>query len=526
MALRKISSKLLAVTFFTHSLTKGGLFLAFFFFWGAAQEELLQSRSWGIAKDLAARLQPHLEKELDELAMRRETLNFLQYMPTMEILIVDTKGAIVLNYSITEVEGPRTGSIDMGPVYRFIDDPGGVSIPIRGTNPDGGSPVTFSAAPIRLKGRPHYLYAILENGHGRRVRGLLQTPLAFRSALLSTLVLIVLGLGVEGLLIRRSLKRFDGIVGKVASVTAGQFEGAAPDKGQDELAVLGRSINTMSSTISSSLDSLRERDQRRRELIANIWHDIRTPIAGVGALVQSLERQETRPDGVAASIVHRLSAHVDLLTRILSELQELGKLETGDILPQLAPCSAAEIADEMLLIYRDPASERGVTFSASIPDGLPAVHADFTMIARVLSNLIENALRHTPRGGAIHLSLRELPGRGVLFSITDTGQGIESVELSRIFDRDYQIKGQANGLAGLGLAIVKKIIEHHGSEIKVESRSGEGTQFAFALPFSDTATGESAGDSPRPGSRSQTLILDRADLVSLKEAAASETTAP
>ena len=513
MAFRKISTKLLSFCFLTHVFTKGGLFLAFFILWGAAQEELQQSRNWGIAKDIAVRLQPHLTKGIDELALRRETMQFLQYLPTMEIFIVNAKGEIILSYSIVETELTRLSAIDMAPVYRFLDDPAGVSIPIRGTNPDGGRDVTFSAAPIKVNNTAHYVYAVLDNYYSRHMSGLVQAPLAFRYALLTTLVLVIIGFGAETICIRRSLKRFDGIVEKVSHVTAGEFNGAAPESGNDELSMLGASINTMSATISTNLEALRERDERRRELIANIWHDIRTPIAGVGALVQSLEHQKGPKDHISAAIVQRLSAHVDLLTRILTELQELGKLETGDIAPVFAACSAVEMADEMILIYKELAAERGLTFTASIPDSLPDVHADFTMIARVLSNLIENALRYTPKGGIVQLSLTEMPERGVRFAVTDTGNGIEPYELSRIFERDYQIQGQANGLAGLGLAIVKKIVEHHGSEIVVESRSGHGTCFAFMLPFAQ-AGDEPASEAPRAGSRSQTLILNRAELTS------------
>ncbi len=171
------------------------------------------------------------------------------------------------------------------------------------------------------------------------------------------------------------------------------------------------------------------------------------------------------------------------LTRLVGELFELAKLEAREASPQCEPFSLPELVQDVVQKFQLEAGERRVTLTMELDADLPLVSADIALVERVLDNLIDNALSHTPAGGTVRVPVRRDADR-VILCVADTGKGIAEGDLPKIFEPFYQAKEPAsgNGHAGLGLAIARRIVELHGSVLDVRSRPGEGTTFVFGLP--------------------------------------------
>jgi signal transduction histidine kinase len=254
---------------------------------------------------------------------------------------------------------------------------------------------------------------------------------------------------------------------------------------RDEIGRLGATFKQMADRISAQMRVLRQTDALRRELVANVSHDLRTPIASLHGYLETLllkdgqlSRQEQQ------QYLEIALKHSSRLATLVAELFELAKLDAEDINLQREPLALGELVQDVILKSQLAARDAGVTLQSDIPEGLPLVLADIGMIERVLDNLIDNALRHTQSGGTVKLSLSRHPGC-VELQVTDTGCGIAQADMHRIFDRFYRSErtgtGKANG-AGLGLAIAKRILDLHGSAISVQSELDVGTTFSFSLP--------------------------------------------
>jgi signal transduction histidine kinase len=179
-----------------------------------------------------------------------------------------------------------------------------------------------------------------------------------------------------------------------------------------------------------------------------------------------------------------ISRSTEALGRLLVDLFELAKLEAEELVPVPAPCSVPAILDDLALMYGAAADQIGVSIHVEGPEELPPAIADAALIERAVANLLDNAMRHTPRGGRVVLAASRSEDGSVRIEVSDTGPGIPEASLPLVFDRFYQVDragSSPKGLCGLGLAIVRRIVESHGSAIELRSAPGEGTTFAFTL---------------------------------------------
>jgi signal transduction histidine kinase len=227
-----------------------------------------------------------------------------------------------------------------------------------------------------------------------------------------------------------------------------------------------------------------ENSQLRRDLIANVSHDLRTPLVSLRGYLELLA---ARGDGLAAAqraecvaIALRQSEHMG---RLIDELFELARLDFKGIALEREAFAAAELAADVLQKFRLAAEGRGVSLRIEAAPALPLVDADLGLIERVFENLVGNALQHTPAGGVVVLRLAHAAG-GVQVEVSDSGAGIAAEDLPRIFDRFWQARRvRRGGGVGLGLAITQGIIQAHGGRIWARSTPGEGTRFFFTLPI-------------------------------------------
>ena len=234
---------------------------------------------------------------------------------------------------------------------------------------------------------------------------------------------------------------------------------------------------------------LREIDRLKSEFIATASHELRTPLTSVQMGIHLLLEDA---GGVLTTaqrnILTACREDCERLEKLMRDLLDLTRIEAGESAPQLASISATALLRAAAEALRAQVEAAGLAFTVDIPGDLPSVLADRLQIERVIANLVSNAIRHTARGGVIHLTAAEREGY-VALSVADTGSGIPPEYLSRIFDKFVQVPNDSSSGAGLGLAISKHIIEAHGGQICVRSEMGRGTAFTFTLPgHSDTAT--------------------------------------
>ena len=258
-----------------------------------------------------------------------------------------------------------------------------------------------------------------------------------------------------------------------------------PGKGKsnDEVDALGVQFNVMAEKISEQIHELKRTDSMRREMIANISHDLRTPLTTMrGYLETLLLKNENLSSAEKRQYIETALSHSQHLGKLVEQLFELARLDSAESVVFSEPFSVGELVQDVTQSYMLRAQQKSITLEASLNPDAPLIYGDIAMMQRVLENLLENGLRHTPEGGRISLSV-DIDSGKVIVRVADTGSGIPAEDVPRIFERFYQqdINRSASSSAGLGLAIVKRILELHGSVIKVRSETNSGTTFSFYL---------------------------------------------
>jgi signal transduction histidine kinase len=273
---------------------------------------------------------------------------------------------------------------------------------------------------------------------------------------------------------RPVLADIEALHGALRAVGEGERHPALPAEGRDELARLAGDVRAMAAR-------LEEEETARRRLIAAVSHDLRTPITSLRLLAEAVDDEIVDP-GTRREYLARLSTHVRALSGLIDDLFELSRIEAGDIRWSLARVSLAPLVCETVEAMRPQARAHSVAVRAEVPLGLAPAAADPEKIQRVLFNLIQNAIRHTPPDGSV--VVRAEPGRhGPEIEVADTGDGVAPGERARVFEPFYRggpEVARSDGHAGLGLAIARAIVEAHGGRIWLED-AAPGTRVRFSL---------------------------------------------
>ena len=238
---------------------------------------------------------------------------------------------------------------------------------------------------------------------------------------------------------------------------------------------------------------LRRLERVRRDFIANVSHELRTPLASVRLLAETLEEAIDTDREKAQVFVEKIETEVQHLTALVSELLELSRIESGLVSMLIEPVAAEHLVREVMARMLPQAQRHRVALRTDIQDGLTLVAADSKQIARVIVNLVHNAIKFTSSGGIVTIGTSGgATGKMQRFFVRDTGVGIQPDELPRIFERFYKADrarsktdfiGPGGGGSGLGLAIARHVVEAHGGRITAESTPGQGSTFTFTLPI-------------------------------------------
>ena len=286
----------------------------------------------------------------------------------------------------------------------------------------------------------------------------------------------LVGLAAARLVARRALSDLDTVRTAVAQVGEGSRDVRIPLHGQDELAALAADVESMAAKVASE-------ERARRELVASVSHDLRTPITTLQLIAQGLEDGIFEPERVREQL-ELMSTHVRALAALIDDLFELSRLEAGDVHWSMGQVRLEHLVQETIDAMRPQAEAGGVAVRAELDEHLASAHGNPEQLQRVLFNLIQNAIRHTPADGSVVVRAEPVPGRAVEIEVADTGAGIDPELTDRIFDPFVQGPSRVagnNGSAGLGLAIARAIVTAHGGRIWI-ARTGPGTRIRFSLP--------------------------------------------
>jgi signal transduction histidine kinase len=286
---------------------------------------------------------------------------------------------------------------------------------------------------------------------------------------LFALLLLVGGVLLLRRLFRRTALPLQDVMDAADRVAAGDYDVKLREEGPPDVRQLARSFNEMT-------ERLGEAERRRRELLADLAHELRTPLSVIRGSAE----------GMLDGVYPMDRAHIDpvldetkVMSRLLDDLRTLSTAEAGALRLHREQVEPATMVEDAVAAFRAQADDGSVSLEARVAKGLPAIDADPFRIGEVLSNLLSNALRHTPSGGSITVSADAAEG-GVVFAVADTGSGIPAEALPHVFDRFA--KGEGSQGAGLGLAIAKSLVEAHGGTLTAESEPGRGTTMRFVLP--------------------------------------------
>jgi signal transduction histidine kinase len=285
-------------------------------------------------------------------------------------------------------------------------------------------------------------------------------------------VLLVFAVGWGARSLRRMLTPLDELYNASERVANGDYSVRVQEKGPPEIHSLMRSFNSMA-------ERLQVNDQQRRNMLADISHELRTPITVIQGNVEGML------DGVYPADESRLKSIIEetqILSRLVDDLRTLALAESGALRLKREPTNVAVLVRDAASTFDSLVKEKDIRFETELND-VEDANIDPQRIREVLTNLLSNALRYTPRGGEIRIRLTETDsglGRNVMISVVDSGPGIDPAVLPHVFDRFY--KSSDSGGMGLGLSIAKYLVEAHDGKIWAESEMGRGTTISFTIP--------------------------------------------
>ncbi|MEO1012220.1 MAG: HAMP domain-containing sensor histidine kinase [Bacteroidota bacterium] len=402
----------------------------------------------------------------------------------IEVYLLDQSGHILYSVVLDPSDTKAQKAVSLDPIQSFIQSKGQEFI--LGDDPrNPGEQKIFSAAKFNDKGKEGYIYIILAGKEFQLVSSNLMgqyfAKLGIGAVLLTTLFTGIIGL-LSIWFITKNLRLMTRTVRRFQE---GDLSARIENPEQSDIEVFARTFNTMADSILDNMDKMKSVDLLRRELIANVSHDLRTPLAVLKGYIETLQiKRDTLSESEKQEYLQITHSNADKLSKLINQLFEYSKLEAEQVTPVMEPFSITELSHDLIAKFKVLADKKTLELQLQNPEENSIVYADVSLVERALQNLIENAIKYTDSGGKVTLTINR-KDTNVEINITDTGTGIPLNEQPFIFDRYKQgnkdSKKQQLG-HGLGLAIVKKIMDLHNTTITVLSKPREGSSFIFQLP--------------------------------------------
>ena len=455
-------------------------------------QEVNQKLNRSLAKHLVAENILVTDGHVNQEALKEVFHVLMVINPNIEAYLLNSDG-IIQAFSAPPGKVKRR-TVSLEPVKRFLSESGG--FPILGDDPrDPDGKKIFSASLVPAQGQPDcYLYVVLGGEEYDSVVTTLQGSYILKLSLWASGIGLLFALAAGLLLFNVLTRKVRQLATAVHAFENGDFSARIDSGSQgnvgfirtqegDEIDRLGMTYDRMARRIMQQLETLKQSDALRRELVANASHDLRTPLASLqGYLETLLMKEDTLTEHERRHFLEIASKQSERLGNLVGELFELAKLDSGEMQLHCEPFSLGELVQDVTQKFQLTAEKRQIRLQTDFRADLPFVFADIGLIERALQNVIENALRYTPANGTVTVALTSSSDT-VTVRLTDTGCGIPREDLPHVFDRFYRVdKQRRSDGTGLGLAITKRILELHGSAIEAQSILNGGTTFTFHLP--------------------------------------------
>ena len=444
-------------------------------------QETTQRLNAHVAKQMLLEVNPFVNGEINEEALGKIMHSMMAVNPGIEVYLLNPNGKI-LSFVVLDKK-VKMDQLAISPIKEFIEQDGQKFI--LGDDPrNPDRQVVFSASVVKENGRLlGYVYMVLASEQYENIMAMLRNSFLLKTGSQLFLITLLAAFSIGLLTIWLITSNLRKIIQTVRKFEQGDLTVRIPIKSKDELGGLSFTFNRMADTLLKNIEQLKEVDHLRKELIANISHDLRTPLSVIHGYVETLsikindlnhEQQEKYLKIILKS--------TDRLKLLVSDLFQLSQLEARQVKPIMEQFAITELINDLSTKYQLMANEKKITIQASIENKTLLVNADLGLMERALNNLIDNAIQHTPEQGKVDLQVTT-SGDAVKVSISNTGKGIPTEDLDHIFDRYFTKSVSGREGTGLGLAIVKNILEIHDSIIQVKSNIKDKTTFFFHLPL-------------------------------------------
>ena len=454
------------------------------------EQEVVQRLSKGLAAHIAENSELMQPGGLNQEAVKELFGKLMDVNPSVELYLLALDGRIVAQAA---PDGHlKRKRVALEPIQQLL---AGAPLPIGGDDPRSlSAKKVFSAAPLRVVGHDAgYVYVVLQGEEHDALAANVAADNVLHTTVRSMLLVALLGLlaGIAAFwLITRPLRELTQAVKRFETEGMAALDADTPtlerlSQGKDEIAQLGQAFLQMRSRIAEQWRELTLQDQQRRELFANISHDLRTPLTSLhGYLETLLLKADTLDEADRRRYLEIALGQSRKVGRLAQEVFELARLEYGVVKPEKENFALPDLVQDIFQKFELAAEARHQRLVPDIEAGLPAVSADLGMIERVLTNLLDNAIKHTPEGGEIIVQLRAQKSGGVTVQISDSGPGIPPELQKSLFVRPVFSSGSrsgGSGSGGLGLVIVKRILQLHDCDIQLLKLPARGAVFRFEL---------------------------------------------
>lgn len=448
------------------------------------QKESTQKFNFDLAKNLVTDRKIVQSGQLNQKALSTTFMEYMVINPSIELYLIDIDGRI-LSYS-AEPGKVKRKSISLEPVHAFLR---GEELPLLGDDPRShDKQKIFSVTPIPEQGKLQgYLYVVLHSEQYENTQKILKETLLWTHTGIALVTSLVITLGI-GLIVFRKLtlriKRLATDMDQFCNSDFNQFKPRQPIANPtDEIDLLSNTFNKMAIHLVEHIKERQEQNNLHRELVANISHDLRTPIAILHGYLETLSiKANTLSPQEQQNYIHQALQSSKQLNTLIAELFQLAKLESSETALHKVNFNLSELTHDIVQKFQLRAVDNHIQLTLKVQEQSIFAFADIGLIARVLENLLDNALKFTPEHKQINVSLTEKE-TAIVIQVQDNGKGIPEKELSKVFERFYQASNNhRNQPGGLGLAIAKRIMELHHGTIEVTSSTAKGTLFTVTLP--------------------------------------------
>ena len=447
-------------------------------------DEVNQRLNHNTAKNIVEHSTPFYNGKVIQPALEEMFHHVMAINPSLEVYLLDTTGKIIAWFP----PGKKISLeiVNMEPVFQFIGDT--LVKCIKGDDPlNPGVQKVFSASPLTMNNMLYaYIYVVLAGQEYHAASDFLFGNYIMQVGSRTMLITLVVTLLVGLLIIRVITNNYSKIISVMQKFRQGDLTARVKVQSTGDEKQLAEMFNEMADILNTNIEKLKQVENLRRELIANVSHDLRTPIAIIRGYVETLQiKEETITAEERKRYINTVRESAEKLEKLVNELFELSKLEANQVKAKKEPFIISELVSDISNKYQLIAKTKNITIDTVLSKELPPVFADISLIERVMQNLIDNAMKYTPEGGKIIIKTLKNSDGNVEVTVSDNGMGIPENEREQIFERYYKANNftDLKNSTGLGLAIAKKILDLHNSTLDLISKENFGSSFIFRLPL-------------------------------------------